>query len=309
MLDLATAEGQTRAAARSPRRAHALVTNLRPAAIRKLGLTYDASARLRTRGSSASRSPATAWTAPYADRPAYDYVIQALTGVMAMTGEPDGPPTKTGYSAVDNSAGMMGALGLLAKIVEGKGGQIDIAMYDVMLSQLNYLAGAWLNAGERAAAPRALGAPVHRAGADLRDRATAGSCCSSPTTTSGAASAARRAGPSGWRTRASRPWRRAIYLVMRLYSPGHDRRITRRKQGVGSPVFTRTQHATRFPRNSVRDKFRNSTAVGGSSRTAVECVAPAGAACLGAGARRACYTRSMMVAIPCPKPMHIVCSP
>jgi crotonobetainyl-CoA:carnitine CoA-transferase CaiB-like acyl-CoA transferase len=45
---------------------------------------------------------------------------------------------------------MMGALALLAKIVEGRGGQVDIAMYDVMLSQLNYLAGAWLNSGERA---------------------------------------------------------------------------------------------------------------------------------------------------------------
>jgi crotonobetainyl-CoA:carnitine CoA-transferase CaiB-like acyl-CoA transferase len=56
---------------------------------------------------------------------------------------------KTGYSAVDNSAGIMAALGLLAKIVEGKGGQVDVAMYDVMLSQLNYIAGAWLNAGER----------------------------------------------------------------------------------------------------------------------------------------------------------------
>ena len=43
----------------------------------------------------------------------------------------------------------MAAVGLLAKLVEGKGGQIDVAMYDVMLSQLNYLAGASLNAGER----------------------------------------------------------------------------------------------------------------------------------------------------------------
>lgn len=42
----------------------------------------------------------------------------------------------------------MAALGLLAKVVEGRGGQVDVAMYDVMLSQLNYLAGASLNAGE-----------------------------------------------------------------------------------------------------------------------------------------------------------------
>ena len=54
---------------------------------------------------------------PYAESPAYDYVIQALTGVMALTGDPSAPPTKAGYSAVDNSAGMAAALGLLAKIV------------------------------------------------------------------------------------------------------------------------------------------------------------------------------------------------
>jgi crotonobetainyl-CoA:carnitine CoA-transferase CaiB-like acyl-CoA transferase len=130
-------------------RAHALVTNLRPAAIRKLGLTYDALKDTNPRLVCVALT-GYGLEGSHADRPAYDYVIQALTGVMAITGEPGGPPAKTGYSAVDNSAGMMGALGLLAKIVEGKGGQIDVSMHDVMLSQLNYLAGAWLNAGERA---------------------------------------------------------------------------------------------------------------------------------------------------------------
>ncbi|MCC7041490.1 MAG: CoA transferase [Burkholderiales bacterium] len=130
------------------RTAAGLITNLRPGAIRKLGLTYD------TLKSANPRIVCVALTgygldSPFAERPAYDYVIQALTGVMALTGDPDDPPTKTGYSAVDNSAGIMGAVGLLAKLVEGKGGQVDIAMYDVMLSQLNYLAGAWLNVAER----------------------------------------------------------------------------------------------------------------------------------------------------------------
>jgi CoA:oxalate CoA-transferase len=148
VLDLASDEG--RAAARDlAARAHALVTNLRPAAVRKLGLTYEA---LKDANPKLVCVALTGYglQGDHADRPAYDYVIQALTGVMAITGEPGGAPAKTGYSAVDNSAGMMGALGLLAKIVEGKGGQIDVSMHDVMLSQLNYLAGAWLNAGERA---------------------------------------------------------------------------------------------------------------------------------------------------------------
>ena len=148
VLDLATAEGQ-QALRRLAARAHALVANLRPAAIRKLGLTYDA---LKAANPKLVCVALTGYglEGSHADRPAYDYVIQALTGVMAITGEPGGPPSKTGYSAVDNSAGMMGALGLLAKIVEGRGGQIDVSMHDVMLSQLNYLAGAWLNAGEPA---------------------------------------------------------------------------------------------------------------------------------------------------------------
>lgn len=127
---------------------HALVTNLRPSAIKKLGLTYDA---LKVWN---ERLVCVALTGfglegPYAERPAYDYVIQAMTGLMAMTGDPSAPPTKAGYSAVDNSAGIMAAVGLLAKIVHGKGGQVDVAMYDVMMSQLNYLAGGALNAGER----------------------------------------------------------------------------------------------------------------------------------------------------------------
>ena len=148
VLDLASPEGQD-ALRRLAARAHALIANLRPAAITKLGLTYAALKPVNPKLVCVALT-GYGLEGSYADRPAYDYVIQALTGVMAITGEPGGPPAKTGYSAVDNSAGMMGALALLAKIVEGKGGQIDLAMYDVMLSQLNYLAGAWLNAGEHA---------------------------------------------------------------------------------------------------------------------------------------------------------------
>jgi len=148
VLDLASDEGQAALHCLAAR-AHALVTNLRPAAIRKLGLTYE-TLKDANPGLVCVALTGYGLQGSHADRPAYDYVIQALTGVMAITGEPGSPPAKTGYSAVDNSAGMMGALGLLAKIVEGKGGQIDVSMHDVMLSQLNYLAGAWLNAGERA---------------------------------------------------------------------------------------------------------------------------------------------------------------
>lgn len=146
VLDLASAQGRE-SLGRIAETSHALITNLRPSAIRKLGLTYEA---LRHRNERLVCVALTGYglDGPHADNPAYDYVIQALTGVMALTGDPDAPPTKAGYSAVDNSAGLVAALGLLAKIVHGQGGQVDVAMYDVMLSQLNYLAGAALNAGE-----------------------------------------------------------------------------------------------------------------------------------------------------------------
>jgi CoA:oxalate CoA-transferase len=149
VLDLASEEGRA-ALGGIAETSHALVTNLRPSAIRKLGLTYEALRHWNERLVCVALT-GYGLDGLHADNPAYDYVIQALTGVMALTGDPDAPPTKAGYSAVDNSAGLVAAIGLLAKIVQGQGGQVDVAMYDVMLSQLNYLAGAALNAGETVA--------------------------------------------------------------------------------------------------------------------------------------------------------------
>lgn len=148
VLDLTTPEGKE-SLGELARTARGLITNLRPAAIKKLGLTYD---DMKQWNPNIVCVALTGYglQSPFAERPAYDYVIQAMTGVMNLTGDPTGPPTKAGYSVVDNSTAIMGAVGLLAKLVQGTGGQVDIAMYDVMLSQLNYVASAWLNAGEAA---------------------------------------------------------------------------------------------------------------------------------------------------------------
>ncbi|PCI67516.1 MAG: carnitine dehydratase [Piscirickettsiaceae bacterium] len=145
-LDLSSDAGQAKLHA-LVKDSHALICNLRPAAIKKLGLTYQ---QLKKQNDKIVCLAITGYglEGPYADKPAYDYVIQALAGVIALTGEPDGPPIKCGYSVVDNIAGNMGGLGLLAKIVQGKGGQIDLSLYDTMLSQLNYLAADYLNGGE-----------------------------------------------------------------------------------------------------------------------------------------------------------------
>ncbi|MEJ8825907.1 CoA transferase [Variovorax humicola] len=146
VLDLASDDGRE-ALGHIAAQSQALVTNLRPSAIHKLGLTYDTLRKWNERIVCVALT-GYGLKGPFSENPAYDYVIQAMTGVMALTGSPTSPPTKAGYSAVDNSAGLVAALGLLAMIVQGRGGQVDVSMYDVMLSQLNYLAGADLNAGE-----------------------------------------------------------------------------------------------------------------------------------------------------------------
>jgi CoA:oxalate CoA-transferase len=123
---------------------HALLVNMKPSAIRRLGLTYDA---LRQFNERIVCVALTGFGLDGGDEPAFDYVIQAATGVAAMTGDPAGPPTLPGYSSADNSTGLAAALGLLAQVVSGRGGQVDVSLRDVMLSQLNYRASAYLNDG------------------------------------------------------------------------------------------------------------------------------------------------------------------
>ena len=123
---------------------HALLVNMKPSVLRRLGLTYES---LRRYNEKIVCVALTGFGLDGGDDPAFDYVIQAATGVAAMTGDPDGPPTLPGYSSADNSTGLTAALGLLAQIVSGRGGQIDVSLRDVMLSQLNYRAAAYLNDG------------------------------------------------------------------------------------------------------------------------------------------------------------------
>ena len=142
-LDLASPAGQQRLGELAAG-AHALLVNLKPSAIKRLGLTYDA---LRERNERIVCVALTGAGLNGGDDPAFDYLVQAATGVATLTGDPDGPPALPGYSSADNSAGLAAALGLLALIVSGRGGQVDVSMREVMLSQLNYRAAAWLNDG------------------------------------------------------------------------------------------------------------------------------------------------------------------
>jgi crotonobetainyl-CoA:carnitine CoA-transferase CaiB-like acyl-CoA transferase len=148
-IDLATDEGQVQLH-RLVKDSDALLANLRPTAIRKLGLTYES---LRDVNPKIVCVALTGYglDGPEAAWPVFDYLVQAGVGLAAMTGEPDGPPMLPGYTAADNSSAIMAALGLLAKVheagVRGSGGQVDVSMFETMLSQLNYKAAAYLNGG------------------------------------------------------------------------------------------------------------------------------------------------------------------
>ena len=144
-IDLRTPEGQAQLGALAATAA-ALIVNLRPSAIRKLGLDY---ASLKVFNPKIVCVAVTGYglEGSSAEWPAFDYVIQADTGIADMCGEPGEAPTLAGYSIVDNSSAIMAALGLLAKVHEGKGGQVDVSLFDVMISQLNYKAAAYLNGG------------------------------------------------------------------------------------------------------------------------------------------------------------------
>ncbi len=166
-LDLASERRVGRNSVELVADSHALLVNMKPSVIRRLGLTYE---NLRRFNEKIVCVAMTGFGLDGGDDPAFDYVIQAATGVAAMTGDPDGPPTLPGYSSADNSTGLTAALGLLAMIVSGDGGQVDVSLRDVMLSQLNYRASAYLERRCRAAPPPVRGAFVLRPGATVPDR-------------------------------------------------------------------------------------------------------------------------------------------
>ena len=114
--------------------ADVFVENYRPGAFDALGLGYDSLAAINPRLIYASFS-AFGQEGPRGVQTAYDHVIQATSGIMAMTGTPEVNPVKFGSPAVDYATGMTGAFALSAALFQrertGKGQRIDMAMLDV----------------------------------------------------------------------------------------------------------------------------------------------------------------------------------
>jgi CoA:oxalate CoA-transferase len=131
-------------------RADVLVENFRPGVMARLGLDYEVVAARNPRLVYASIS-GFGQTGPWRERPAYDTVVQAAAGMLAITGEPDGPPTKPGTSIADLSAGLYAFGAILAALHgrarTGRGAHVDIAMFDATLTLLEGAAQQFLARG------------------------------------------------------------------------------------------------------------------------------------------------------------------
>jgi len=132
-------------------RADVLVENFRPGVMTRLGLDYRT---LTTRNPGLIYAAVSGFgqTGPWRERPAYDTVVQAAAGMLAITGQPDGPPTKPGTSVADLAAGLyvFGAIvaGLYGRSATGRGGFVDVAMFDATLSLLEGAALRYLADGQ-----------------------------------------------------------------------------------------------------------------------------------------------------------------
>ena len=123
-------------------------SNLRGDVPDKLGIRYEHLSHLNPAVVCCSLS-GFGMTGPRSGDPGYDYVLQGMAGWMDVTGEPDGPPTKSGLSVVDYSGGLVAAVSLLAALHaarrDGVGADCDVSLFDTAVSMLTYPAAWALN--------------------------------------------------------------------------------------------------------------------------------------------------------------------
>jgi len=149
-IDLRSAEGKA-ALGKLIATADALVNNLRGDLPAKMGLDH------KTLSASNPKLVCVHVSAYGRDNeraswPGYDYLMQAESGLMDLTGEPNGPPSRIGApSMIDQTTGLTMAVGLLSAVIQarstGKGCDVDTCLLDVALHQLGYVATWYLNEG------------------------------------------------------------------------------------------------------------------------------------------------------------------
>ena len=131
--------------------ADVVVESFRPGVTEKFGLDYD---------TVSEHNPEVVYTSvtgfgqdgPYADFPAYDPVIQAMSGLMSVIGYPDRPPVRVGASVIDCATGANAAFMTSAALHEaertGEGAHVDISLFDVAAGWMGYWAAKYAETGE-----------------------------------------------------------------------------------------------------------------------------------------------------------------
>lgn len=136
---------------RMAKAADVLVENFRPGVMERLGLGYPALSAI---------NPALIYaaitgfgkTGPYKDRPAFDFIAQAMSGFMSLNGDRSMPYLRVGIPISDTIAGLYAAFGILAALREreksGRGQEIQTAMVDGLMSMFTFASGAYFSTGE-----------------------------------------------------------------------------------------------------------------------------------------------------------------
>ena len=138
--------------------ADVVVENFTPGVMARFGLDYE---RVKEANSKIIYCSISGFgqTGPYRNRPAYDQIMQGISGIMSITGEPDGEPQKVGIAITDIGAGMWSAFAIMAAVYHrdqrGEGQHIDVSMMDAQVAWLTYQAAYYFANGQP---PKRLGA-------------------------------------------------------------------------------------------------------------------------------------------------------
>lgn len=131
--------------------ADVLVENFRPGTMEKLGLGYELLKEINPKLIYAASS-GYGHTGPYSQKPAYDAVVQAMGGIMSITGQVGGKPTRVGTSIGDIAAGLFTAIGVLTALnyrnETGKGQKVDVAMLDCQVAMLENAIARYTSTGD-----------------------------------------------------------------------------------------------------------------------------------------------------------------
>jgi CoA:oxalate CoA-transferase len=132
------------------KKADVVLENYRPGTMEKFGLGYEELKAINPRIIYAACS-GFGHTGPYAAKPAYDVIVQGMGGIMSITGQEDGEPTRVGASIGDITAGLFTAIGIMIaayhREITGVGQKVDVAMLDCQVAILENAISRYLTSG------------------------------------------------------------------------------------------------------------------------------------------------------------------